>query len=197
MESIASSQQDYLHHRELSLECPVSDQNDVGGSNENYEGRFDKYSKGDHGRSFIEKLRTKPESYYQDIVNNVIMYLCDVEEASERCVEESSSFAAKDWTGENCIKAADFECPSGTCERTSNCYWNSVYEGQNRTTRFEASAYKNAEASLIGANESYARDLGQLSAIGCIIALLLLLFWLIFLIGRYMVSYRCFSTYAK
>lgn len=127
--------------RELALECPADEFNDNGDSDESYEGRFEKYSKGSFGNSLVAKMRSKPESYYQKLVDNVVMVVCDIKTASERCVEKES--AAKDWSG-NCIKAADFVCPGGTCERASNCYWNSVSEGQNRTTRFEVNAYKNA-----------------------------------------------------
>ena len=96
-----------LSQRQLKLNCPIDEYNDIGDtSSESYEGRFDSYSKGALGRSLVEKLRTKPDSYYQGIVDTVVMLLCDVETASERCVDES--LAAKDWSG-NCIKAADYE----------------------------------------------------------------------------------------
>ena len=164
-----------------ALECPADDFNSVPTSNE-YD--TSSYSKGALGRGLVESMRTKPESYYQSIVDNVIMTICDTDIASERCVEEGSSFAAKDWEG-NCIVAADNTCPVGTCERTSNCYWNSVFEGQNRTTRFDVSAYKQASSKLIGANDSYAREMAQLGLIGCTISILLLFFWVLFFIGRY------------
>ena len=131
--------------RELTLDCPVDEYNDEV-VKEIYEGRFNAYSKGEFGRSLLERMRSKPESYYQNIVNNIIMMVCDVKTSSERCVEKDSPFAAKDWSGENCIKAADYECPSGTCERASNCYWNTVYEGENRTTRFDVEQYPEAAA---------------------------------------------------
>ena len=97
------------------------------------------------------------------------------------CVEEDSSFAAKDWSGEKCIKAADHECPSGKCERASNCYWNSVYEGQNRTTRFEEDAYGHAATQLYGTNESYVREIAEFGVAGVVVSVLLLIFWIIFL----------------
>ena len=180
------AQHELPRSRELMLECPIDEFNDIGNSDESYEGRYDGYSKGAFGRSLVERIRTKPESYYQNIVDNVIMLVCDVETASERCVEKDSPFAAKDWSGENCIKAADYECSSGTCERASNCYWNSVYEGQNRTTRFEADAYTNAATALYGTNDSYAREIAQFGIIGAVVSFLVLLFWFLFLIGRYL-----------
>ena len=66
----------------------------------------------------MEKLRTKPDSYYQGIVDTVVMLLCDVETASERCVDES--LAAKDWSG-SCIKAADYEVSRATPFRYYSC----------------------------------------------------------------------------
>lgn len=135
--------------RGLALtECPVDDFN-YPRYDESHEGFFDNYSQGVIGRSFVERLRTKPELYYQTLLDNVIMFLCDVETASERCIEEDSPYAAKDWSGETCIKAADYKCRSGFCERASNCYWNSVYEGQNRTARFEIDAYEKAAEGMI------------------------------------------------
>ena len=96
-----------LPQRQLKLDCPIDEYNDIGDtSGESYEGRFDSYSKGALGRSWVENIRKKPEAYYQGIVDTVVMLLCDVETASERCVDES--LAAKDWSG-SCIKAADYE----------------------------------------------------------------------------------------
>ena len=44
------------------------------------------------------------------------MTFCD-DSATDRCVENTSPFAAKDWKGE-CIVASDQMCPSKKCERT-------------------------------------------------------------------------------
>lgn len=184
-----SSTADHDHHRhqerDLTLECPVDDFNDPG-NDESHEGYFDVYSQGANGRSLVERMRSKPESYYQNLLDNVIMFLCDVDIASERCVEEDSPYAAKDWSGSACIKAADYECPSGFCERASNCYWNSVVENQNRTTRFEIDAYEKAAQALYGTDNSYLRDIGLAGLIGCILSSLFLLFWFVFFIGRYL-----------
>ncbi len=125
--------------------CPVDKLNDAG-QDESYAGLLDSYVT--VGTTFVERKRTKPDSYYEDLVNKFLMILCD-EADKERCVEESSLLAAKDWSGENCIRAANFECPAGTCERASNCYWNSVYEGQNRTTRFNVNEYEEATSGEI------------------------------------------------
>lgn len=148
---------------------------------ENYD--TSKYSKGELSRGLVESIRNKPESYYQDIVDNVIKLICDTDVASERCVDDS--IAAKDWEG-NCIVAADYQCPVGTCERTSNCYWNTAISGQNRTTRFDPNEYTEAADKLYGTDDSYARDIGQIGIIVCIISLLLLFLWIIFFISRYL-----------
>lgn len=122
--------------------CPVDELNDVE-NDASYAGLLDSYVTA--GTNYVERMRNKPESYYEDLANNFLMFLCD-ETDKERCVEENSPLAAKDWSGERCIRAADFECPAGTCERASNCYWNSVFEGQNRTTRFSSNKYDEAAA---------------------------------------------------
>ncbi|KAL9183550.1 hypothetical protein ACHAXT_004406 [Thalassiosira profunda] len=179
-----AQQAGFSGQRELTLECPADDFNEET-EIERYEGRYDRYSKGDFVSGLVRKMRTKPEAYYQDIVDSVIMLLCDVDVASERCVEKDSPLAAKDWTGENCITATDNTCPAGTCERTSNCYWASVVEGQNRTTRFEPERYARAATALYGTDDSYAREVLQFGAIGCIVAIVLLLLWVLFFIGRY------------
>lgn len=122
--------------------CPIDDLNDV--ENEvSYAGLLDSYVTA--GTTYVERKRNRPESYYEELVDNFLMFLC-YETDKQRCVEENSQLAAKDWSGEKCIQAADFECPTGTCERASNCYWNSVYEGQNRTTRFSVNEYDGAAA---------------------------------------------------
>ncbi len=184
--SFVSASEDSFH-RGLKLECPVDEFNQAEKTNEKVDGRFDAYSKGENGRQMVEMMRKRSESFYQNVVDNVIMFMCNVEEASERCVEKDSLYAAKDWTGENCIKASGFECPSGTCERTSNCYWNSVLEGKERNTRFPVDDYEKARDKLIGTHsESYIADVARFGFIGIIVSIVLLLLWAIFLIGRFL-----------
>jgi len=124
----------HVNSRGLELNCPVDEFNSDTKEREHVEGRFDAYSRGTFGVELVAKLRSRPRSFYQNIVNQLLMYACNVEIASERCVEEDSSFAAKDGAG-NCIQATDYTCPPRMCERSSTCYWNTVVEGQNRTTR--------------------------------------------------------------
>ena len=166
-----------------SLDCPV-DFNKPNNEDQQYD--TSRYSKGEFTRNIVQSSRKKPESYYQNIVDNVLMLICDVTIAKERCVDESSLFAAKGWEG-NCITAVDNTCPTGKCERASNCYWNSVEEGKNRTTRYDPKLYGKASKALIDTNDSYAREITQIGLIGIIIAFLLLCFWALFFIGRYLV----------
>jgi hypothetical protein len=181
----------HSYPRELKLSCPPDGYNDDATEQELIEGRFDAFSAGYIGVDLVSKLRPKPRSFYQNIVNQVIMFTCDVDVAAERCVDEDSPFAAKDGAG-NCINAADFACPSGMCERSSNCYWNSVVEGQNRTNRFPSDDYADAESELIGEMgdissqfNSYAGGIGIFGVVGAAISLLLLLLWIVFFIARY------------
>ena len=147
---------------------------------------FDKYSQGKLGRRFVESLRDKPKSFYEDILDDLIMMTCDVEATAERCVYKLSSKAAKDLDG-SCLVAADQTCPEGTCERVSNCYWNPVEPGMNRKTRFPRERYAGARNRLLGhewSSDSYARGLLSYLAPGVIIAALLLMFWFFFFVGR-------------
>jgi hypothetical protein len=175
-------------NRNLELIC-IPDEEDLRlqeNENINHSGhKYDSFSQGDVSINLIKGLRRKSKSYYQDVVNNVIMATCTGELVMERCVPSNSSLVAKDWNGD-CIEAADFQCPLGYCERSSNCYWNSVVAGQNRTTRFPAEDYAKAELALTNLNEaSYLRDLATYTLIGIIIALFLLAIWFLYFIGRY------------
>lgn len=154
-------------------------------NDDSHEGYFYVYSQGKYGRNAVERLRSKPESYYQNLFDNAIMFFCDVPNASERCVEEDSPLAARDKDG-TCIKAADFECPTKLCERSSNCYWNTVKAGQNRTTRFKVDSYAKAADALYGTKNSYMRDIAEVGLIGIAISALLLISWILFFIGRYL-----------
>ncbi|KAL3781578.1 hypothetical protein HJC23_007098 [Cyclotella cryptica] len=171
--------------RELQLNCPKDEFNDGGTVQEKFEGRFDAYSIGSTWREVVRKLRPNPESYYHNVINQVIMFVCDVESASERCVEADSPFAAKDWAG-YCINATDYKCPKGMCERSSNCYWNTVVEGKNRTMRFPVEAYNKAEAALMERTpNSYAGEIALFGLIGAAVSMILLLIWLVFFVGRF------------
>lgn len=174
--------------RNLELKCLPDSQDIIRRENDEFHStrhRFDRYSQGDISISFVKRIRRKSTSYYQNVVNNVIMTLCDVESERERCVPSNSSLAAKDWD-DKCVFAADTECPIDHCERTSNCYWNPTVVGKNRTIRFEETAYEKAEDELIDyQSSSYLRDLAMLSVVWIVIAAVLLLLWIVYFIGRY------------
>eukprot|EP00986_Skeletonema_menzelii_P003373 scaffold1028_cov157-Skeletonema_menzelii.AAC.16 len=105
----------------LDCPAPVELGNTANESSYDTEGPYDKYLNAFNG-SLIERIRSKKtESFYKNVVDNVVMFLCDVEIASERCVPSDSPLAAKNSEGD-CVVAADSLCPQGLCERTSNCY---------------------------------------------------------------------------
>ena len=162
--------------------CPVSPLSNDDSNELSLEYHTSRYSNG-VGIKLVQKLRTKSEDYYQNVVNNAIMFSCDVESASERCVDQN--LAAKSWSGQ-CIESADHVCPLGLCERSSNCYWNPVQEGENRTTRFDIESYSDAEENLIGLEGSYARDIGAIGMAGIAVTAVLTLMWAVFFVGRYL-----------
>jgi len=174
--------------RKLALKCPLVE--NPYGNNEDYVSAghsLDTYSKGNVGRGLIKKMRGKKlQSYYQDIVESIVMSLCDVENEKERCVSKNSSLAAKDWNS-TCLVASDQVCPENMCERRSNCYWSKVINGKKRTTRYPAKSYGKARNSLLSFKErsSYIRDVSELSIIGMSIGLGLGLLWFLFFVGRY------------
>ena len=64
-----------------TLDCPVpiDVSNVANNSSYNIVGRYDEYSDTLTFGSLIERIRsTKSDAFYRDIVNNVIMFLCDV-----------------------------------------------------------------------------------------------------------------------
>ena len=169
------------------LDCPVSDEpNNRNNNTYDVEGRYDKYLTAFDG-SLIERMRSsKTETFYNNVLNNLNMYFCDVDTQSERCVDENSNLASKDSNG-NCIVAADSVCPSGFCERISNCYWNVAITNQSRSTRYNPDDYVKAKESLFGLNrESYFGSVLVNGAIGIVISAVLLMLWIVFFVIRYM-----------
>jgi hypothetical protein len=145
---------------------------------------YAQFSQRDRAIAVVKRIRRKSLPFYDEVIDNIIMSLCDVEKESERCVPEQSSFAAKNWE-DSCIIAEGYLCPQGMCERTSNCYWNSVKSGENRTKRFPEEKYETALEELYGLKNSYIRDVAQTGIIGIAISAILLLTWCIYFIGRY------------
>ena len=166
----------------FSLDCPAPVEifsNDGYNNYSNVEGRLDGYSNAFNG-SLIERIRSsKTEIFYQNIVDNVVMFLCDVEAASVRCVDKDSPLAAKNGNGD-CIFASDSPCDVflSLCERTSNCYWDSVIEYENRTTRFPPDEYSKAEEVLFGATSaSWVGEIARNALVGVILSIILLIVW--------------------
>lgn len=174
----------------LTVDCPapVEFSNDGYNNYSNVEGRLDGYSNALNG-SLIERIRSsKTDTFYQNIVDNSVMFLCDVEIARVRCVDKDSPLAAKNANGD-CIFAVDSPCDVSLslCERTSNCYWDSVIEDENRTTRFPPEDYSRAEEVLFGAtSESYVGEIARNALVGVILSIVLLIGWFIFFVIRYM-----------
>lgn len=169
-----------------TLDCPAPVEfSNIANNSSSYNIEGSYYSAALSG-SLVERIRSsKTELFYENLLNDVVMFLCDVESASERCVDLDSPHAAKDYKGD-CIVAADSSCPQDRCERTSNCYWSSVKEMENRTTRFPASGYTNAQEALTGVTRySYAGGIAVTGAIGVFISVMLLVIWLIFFVVRY------------
>jgi hypothetical protein len=145
------------------------------------------FSKGKLALTAIEFMRPREEHFYMDVLNNLIMATCDVENNAtiDRCVEIDSVEAAKDSNG-TCILASDSSCPQGYCERYSNCYWKPVVPGQPRQTRFLPEKYTVAKEALIGrTKDSYLGGLLLPSLVGVLVALILLLIWIVFMVARY------------
>jgi len=171
--------------RLLNLKCPLKQS--IYAEDESYALDKNRYSKGNTGRNMIQKLRgSKSASFYQKLVDNIIMSLCDVENEEERCVPIYSSLAAKDWNN-TCIVAADNICPKGFCERIPSCYWGKLVERQNRSTRYPVENYAKARKYLISYkdNDSYIRETAKLCIIGTVIAAVLLILWLFYFVARY------------
>ena len=145
---------------------------------------YAQFSQRDRAISVVKGMRKKSSSFYNEVIDNIIITLCDIETESERCVPEQSSFAAKNWE-DKCIIADGFICPQGMCERTSNCYWNTLVSGEIRTKRFPEEKYETASKELYGFEKSYLRDVSQMGIIGIGISVILLLIWFIYFIGRY------------
>lgn len=174
--------------RELQLECPPGITQTFNGPGDLSvtESRFSFLSVGSEGRAFISKLRSKDAQFYQDVLDNLIMFTCDVEgKEQDRCVPESSEFAAKTWNNE-CIVAAGHSCDEGTCERTSNCFWDKVQEGQVRKSRFTKDEYEASKEKLYSLNkDSYAGNLAIPTIAGIAVACVIFWLWVLYFMVRY------------
>jgi hypothetical protein len=148
--------------------------------------RFAALSHGDLSKDLLWIMRgKKTSSYYENLINNVIVFTCQ-DSQYERCVPEDSDDAAKDENGA-CIIASDSSCEPGTCERKANCHWNDVQAGGNRTLRNPSITKLMAEKNLFDYRngKSYIRQLLTPSIIGISVAIVLLLIWILYFIARY------------
>ena len=172
---------------ETKLICPV-DENKTYRNEDQLETSTHKlaaFSYGNLGIEVVEKLRDQSADFYENIIDNVIMFNCDQKSAKIRCVDKDSSDAAKDWNGK-CITASDFKCPIDTCERISNCYWKPVVSNEPREKRFRDDEYDNAEDVLLDwqDQESYIGGILKFAIPGISIGLSLLFLWLLYFLGR-------------
>jgi hypothetical protein len=174
--------------RELQLQCPPNTIESFNAPSdlEIQESPYAFLSVGRQARAFLGTIRRKKKEYYQDVLDKMIMYSCDVEqEEQNRCVPESSEFAAKNWNNE-CIIAAGYSCDIGFCERTSSCFWDNVSSGEVRKSRFTKDQYSKAKEQLIGLTKgSYAGNLALPTIIGISVSAAIFLLWLIYFALRY------------
>ena len=171
--------------RQLALDCPVLPPPEY---DEPAASRFSDYSKGQLGKRLIERVRGKTTSFYQTLLDDIVMASCDPSVQSlPRCVEEHSPDAARDELGV-CLEAADTDCIDGFCERAPNCYWGAIDANKARTTRFPPQLYEGARDRLTSPTDSgsYVRGLALNFVLpGLIIGVLSLFMWSIFLVSRY------------
>lgn len=90
-------------------------------------------------------------SYYADVLDGLVYSACPNTDpdVTNRCVESDSSSVARlalqrglDPDGDEvqeqlkeCIVAADYRCPEGRCERSSNCHWKEILPGSTQRSR--------------------------------------------------------------
>ncbi|GMH94331.1 hypothetical protein TrVE_jg6612 [Triparma verrucosa] len=155
-------------------------------------------SKGGDAVTFLSDLRSGAGDFYETVLHNIMIYVCengDIEDSKERCVPFSD--AAKDYAG-NCIVPQDSPCSAtpisrteeavgtGTCERPSNCYWEQpVEKALFRDRRYTTEEADKNEDYLMGATaDSYVAKTGKYLAVAVVLAVLNILIWTIFTIGR-------------
>ena len=134
----------------------------------------------------IRKLRNKDQSYYHNLMDDLVMLSCDAtQRMNDRCVLESSPFATKH-SNNTCIDVSNSTCGDGMCETTSNCLWMKIQEGESRQTRFPLEEYEGVKERLYGhSSSSYAGEIVVVMAIGVGVAAIFLISWLIHFFIRY------------
>ncbi|GMH75180.1 hypothetical protein TL16_g06676 [Triparma laevis f. inornata] len=153
-------------------------------------------SQGGDAVGFLSDLRSGAGDFYETVLHNIMIYMCeqDIDVNEERCVEFGE--AAKDYAG-HCVIPDSSPCDatltsrseedvgSGTCERASNCYWDVPVEGETRESRYTDKEALDNEEYLIGASmDSYIGKTAKYLVVGVVLAVLNILIWTIFTIGR-------------
>lgn len=153
-------------------------------------------SQGGDAVDFLSDLRSGAGDFYETVLHNIMIYMCeqDIDVNEERCVEFGE--AAKDYAG-HCVIPDSSPCDatltsrseedvgSGTCERASNCYWDVPVEGETRERRYTDKEALDNEEYLIGASmDSYIGKTAKYLVVGVVLAVLNILIWTIFTIGR-------------
>jgi hypothetical protein len=192
LEKLCEGRNAFQHkERNLKLQCApgITNLYDDQGNLDIPESRFAFLSFGNEGRRLIDKLRRRDDSYYQTVIDQIIMGTCDVEEKEmNRCVPSTSEFAAKDWNN-NCIQAEGYSCGDDMCESTSNCFWAKVEPGKVRKSRFPKEEYAKVKSKYSGdgilSQDSYIADVATLTIAGIAVSIALLVLWFIYFIGRY------------
>jgi hypothetical protein len=105
------------------------------------------------------------------------------EEELRRCVPEAE--ADKDWSGE-CIVPSDSPCITGFCESKDNCRWKKAEHGKPRERYYttqegeDAATYATDTSNMDG----YIASTGKYMAFAMVLAVLNIIFWFIFVLGR-------------
>lgn len=126
------------------------------------------------GNAAMGGMRKKTTSWYQQSLTRFTTYLCVMssdDDELERCVNASSSHAARDIDG-NCIAlTGDGACSAkGMCERESNCKWDDPVAGAS--TRREIFTSANVTTAESWMENGYPKTLAPFVAPGIVFAVL-------------------------
>ena len=134
---------------------------------------------------FLNNLRGGSGTFYSDTLNSIWWYLCEQKDDDEllRCVPEAE--ADKDWDG-NCIVPSDSPCTfDGFCESKDNCRWKKAEHGKVRETYYTPEEGEAATDYITATNmDGYNYSTGKYLVVAMALALLNIVFWFIFVLGR-------------
>ncbi|GMI43955.1 hypothetical protein TeGR_g13565 [Tetraparma gracilis] len=139
--------------------------------------------------SSMKKFRNSSGGWYEEVLRNFMIWNCETKITNAeddgpkvRCVPEDD--AAKGGGG-GCIVPSDSTCPVGFCETAANCYWEAPVSGEARVERYTQEEADANEDYLFGQDQdSYAATVVKYLALGIVLAVLNMLIWFIFIIGR-------------